>query len=352
MIALEGVSVSVGTFQLHAVDLHVPPGGYGLLIGPTGSGKTTLLETIAGHRAAAGGRILLDGTDVTREPPERRGVGFVYQSYHLFPHLSVRQNIGYGLRVVGAGARVDHLARVLQLTSLLDRRVTALSGGEQQRVALARAVAPRPRILLLDEPFAAVDPDLRQALRREIQLIRETERVTTLHVTHDIEDALRLGDTLLVLGDGRVVQSGPPADILRYPVTPFVARFVGAGNVLAGRIRRATDTPETASDPFTAWFETGNWTFEVVARREGEAHALLRAEDLLVSRTELPAYPRNRFDATVERVETVGPMATVFLRVQGVTVSALVTAQTVDDQSLTPGSRVSLAFKATAVHLF
>ncbi len=351
MIRLEGVSLAVGGFRLSEATFEVPAGGYGLVIGPTGSGKTTLLEAIAGHVRPRAGRIMLGGQDVTPVPPERRGVGFVYQSYHLFPHRSVRENIAYGLRNErGAGDRVRELARMLGIEPLLDRGVRGLSGGEQQRVALARALAPRPAILLLDEPFAAVDPVLRRVLRRELQELREREGVTTLHVTHDVDDALRLGDVVAVLGDGRIQQAGPPTEVFRYPNSAFVAHFLGAGTVLRGRLVRAG--PAGGTPPkFDARFVSDSLTLDVVAEREGEAHAVIRPEDILVSRVPFPDYPRNRFVARVVRTESQGPVTHVHLSIHDQPVMASVTTATADTLALRPGDEVTIAVKATAIHL-
>ena len=186
VIRLENLHVRVGAFDLRDISLEVPKGGYALIIGPTGSGKTTLLEAIAGHARLKAGRVFMHDEEVTDLPPERRGLGFVYQQYHLFPHLSVRDNIGYGIargrarqNGVTPAARIAELAAMLAIEPLLDRPVRGLSGGEQQRVALARALAPRPSILLLDEPFAAVDPATRQVLRRELRELHEREGITT-----------------------------------------------------------------------------------------------------------------------------------------------------------------------------
>ena len=262
MIRLENLHVRVGAFDLQDISLEVPKGGYALIIGPTGSGKTTLLEAVAGHASLKGGRVFMHGDEVTHLPPERRGIGFVYQQYHLFPHLSVRDNIGYGIaRARGKGdgaakARITELAEMLAIEPLLDRPVRGLSGGEQQRVALARALAPRPSILLLDEPFAAVDPATRQVLRRELRELHEREGITTLQVTHDFDEALRLGDLVAVLGEGRIAQRGTREHGFLYPNSAFVARFVGTGNVIAGEVNRSE--PGIGPSPFRGHFTAGN----------------------------------------------------------------------------------------------
>ncbi len=347
MIRLDGVTVQAGGFTLGPVSLEVPAGGYALLIGPTGSGKTTLLEAVAGHQAPRSGRIWLHGDDVTALPPERRGVGFVYQDHLLFPHLSVRENIAYGLPEAVRGARGVELAEALGITALLERRVDRLSGGERQRVALARALAPRPSVLLLDEPFAALDPSTRNSLRRTLLELQKRERVTILQVSHDFDEALRLGDLVAVLAEGKVLQQGTPEEVFRRPNSAFVAQFTGAGNVLAGAV---TQTGPTETDGrFMARFEASPLSLDVVADRAGACHAVIRPEDVLVSRDPLPA-ARNHLRATVERVERVGPVAYIHCDA-GRPLVATVTSAGAESMGLAPGLEVSLTIKATAVLL-
>jgi molybdopterin-binding protein len=346
VIELDRVTVRVGGFELADISFTVPSGGYALIIGPTGSGKTTLLEAVAGNAPLRAGRVLMHGEDVTALPPERRGLGFVYQEYHLFPHMTVRENIRYGLPPERF-ERGDRLADRLGIAHLLGRSVHGLSGGEQQRIALARALAPAPKILLLDEPFAAVDPATRHLLRRELRALHERERITTLQVTHDFDEALRLGDSVAVLAEGRIAQHGPPETVFRYPNSAFVARFIGSGNVLAGTVERLADA---GGAPFAARFSSGPLQLEVVAEREGPIHAVIRPEDITLSRDEPSTSARNRLRATVSAVERLGPVVHVHLDA-GRPLVAAVTAASAEAMDIRPGTRVMAAFKATAIRL-
>ena len=350
MIRLEKLHVRVGSFDLRDITLEVPKGGYALIIGPTGSGKTTLLEAVAGHARLQSGRIFMHDDDVTDLPPERRGLGFVYQQYHLFPHLSVRDNIGYGVARNGRGSRgrVEELAQMLAIEPLLDRPVRGLSGGEQQRVALARALAPKPSILLLDEPFAAVDPATRHVLRRELRELHEREGITTLQVTHDFDEALRLGDLVAVLSEGRIAQSGTPEQVFRYPNSAFVARFVGTGNVIAGTVERTEARDQVGA--FRGRFLCDNLALDVVAEREGPIHAVIRPEDIVLSLTQHPDSARNHMEGRVVRLERLGPVTLVHLDV-GRPLIASVTTASADEMGLRPGVPVIVAFKATAILL-
>jgi molybdate transport system ATP-binding protein len=350
MIGLDQVVVRAGEFTLGPVSLEVPAGGYALLIGPTGSGKTTLLEAVAGHHQVTSGAVRLHGEVVTGDPPERRGVGFVYQDHLLFPHLTVAENIGYGLRSPQPTAhsqRIAELAEALGIAHLLGRGVGRLSGGERQRVALARALAPRPSVLLLDEPFASLDPATRASLRRTLIALQKSEKVTILQVSHDFDDALRLGDVVAVLAEGKLLQQGTPEEVFRRPNSAFVAQFTGAGNVIAGSVTPVDEAG--TSGKFLARFAAGPLMLEVVADRTGPCHAVIRPEDVLVSREPLPA-ARNHLLATVERVERVGPVAYIYCDA-GRPLVATITAQGAEAMALAPGMSVALTIKATAVLL-
>ncbi len=224
-----------------AVSFSAPAGAITALLGPSGSGKTTVLRAIAGLEEPDAGRVRICGDDCTRTPPQRRGVGFVFQGYALFDHLTVRRNVGFGLRVQGVSskereARVDELLDLVQLQGYGERYPSQLSGGQRQRVAFARALATRPRVLLLDEPFAALDTRVRVELRAWLRELHEQTHVTTLLVTHDQEEALELAQQVVVMHEGRVRQVGTPLEVYDRPATPFVASFIGNANVLRGHV--------------------------------------------------------------------------------------------------------------------
>jgi sulfate transport system ATP-binding protein len=235
-----------GAAAVANVSFSVPTGTITTLLGPSGSGKSTVLRLIAGLEEPDEGRVVLGGVDGTRLPPQRRGVGFVFQSYALFPHMTVRRNIAFGLKVRRAPAdqiqrQVNELLAAVELDGYGERFPSELSGGQRQRVAFARALAVEPKILLLDEPFGALDAQVRLMLRDWLRRFHEERArsgrhppVTTLLVTHDQDEAMELSHTIVVMNEGKVVQVGSPQDIYDRPATPFVASFVGGANVLPG----------------------------------------------------------------------------------------------------------------------
>jgi len=225
-----------GRQVLQPLDLDIHPGETLVFLGPSGCGKTTTLRLIAGlEQPDAGGQVLFDERDVTALPIERRDVGMVFQNYALFPNLDVAGNIAYGLKIRGLpraerDARVAELLAMMQLEALAERRIQQLSGGQRQRVALARALAPRPRVLLFDEPLAALDAQLREQLRTDIGALLRELGTTAVYVTHDQQEALALGDRIVVMGEGRIAQIGTPTQIYQRPASRFVAGFVGQLN--------------------------------------------------------------------------------------------------------------------------
>lgn len=253
-IRLDRVSRQFGDVKaVDDVSLDIPDGEFFTLLGPSGSGKTTSLRLIAGFDHPSAGRILLHGEDVTNLPPYEREVNTVFQDYALFPHMSVGENIGYGLMIRSLpkperARQVAEMMELVRMPGLEDRRPSQLSGGQRQRVALARALILRPRVLLLDEPLGALDLKLRQQMQVELKSIQEQVGITFIYVTHDQEEALTMSDRIAVFNLGRVVQIGSPAELYEHPASPFVAGFVGVSNLISGELaRQITASPETFS---------------------------------------------------------------------------------------------------------
>jgi len=237
-----GKTFADGTRALEPATLDIARGETLVLLGPSGCGKTTMLRIIAGLEVPdGGGRVLFDGKDMTAVPIERRNVGMVFQSYALFPNMSVSDNIGYGLKIRGISAkeraaRIDELVALTNISGLENRRIDQLSGGQRQRVALARAVAIRPGILLLDEPLTALDAALRDRLRGELNRLLRALGITTIYVTHDQSEAMELGDRVVVMQKGAIAQIGTPREIYFTPKSRFVAEFIGAANIVEAAI--------------------------------------------------------------------------------------------------------------------
>jgi putative spermidine/putrescine transport system ATP-binding protein len=241
-LSIQNVQKSFGaTSVVRDFDLDVSQGEFVSFLGPSGCGKTTMLRMVAGFEEPSSGRIVIGGKDVTRLKPNQRNIGMVFQAYALFPNLTVAQNIGFGLKVAGASraeidARVKEMLATIKLPEYGDRYPYQLSGGQQQRVALARALAPKPKLLLLDEPLSALDAKVRVSLREEIRAIQKSLGITTIFVTHDQEEALSMSDRIVVMSNGRAEQVGVPFEIYNRPATRFVASFVGTLNILEGTV--------------------------------------------------------------------------------------------------------------------
>ena len=343
MISADRLQARAGSFTLEDVSFDVPRRAYGVVIGPTGSGKTTLLEVISGLVPQTGGQLTLDGRDATREPADARGIGLVYQLGFLFPHLSVEQNVTYGATDAKTASDV---ARRFGVHELFSRSVRSLSGGERQLVAIARALARRPSLLLLDEPFSALDPSRRAVARREVRAIHREWGLTTLHVTHDFAEAGSLGDVAILLDAGRVLQSGEPAGVFRRPSSSYVAEFLGAENVFAGDV--SVENEETI-------FRSGPLSIHVAGAAPspaGPCHAIIRADEILVARMNpAPSSARNQFEGRVSDVTSVGPLWRITIDVAGTSLVAALTTYSADELAFRVGDTAFFTFKATAVHL-
>jgi molybdopterin-binding protein len=348
VVEIEDLGVDLGDFSLRGINLDIQRGEYFIILGPTGSGKTVLLESIAGIYPIKRGRIWIDREEVTKLSPERRGIGFVYQDYVLFPHLSVEKNISFGLRSMGRGGgeieeKVSSIAEILGISHLLRRNPSTLSGGERQKVALGRALIIEPNLLLLDEPLSQVDPQNREDLQQEIRKVHERLRVTTIHVTHDFEEAISLGDRIAVLSEGRIVQVGTVEEIFRRPSSEFVARFTMARNVFGAF---ACDGKDGYS---TIQIEGG--TIEALTELRGKAYASIRPEDILISELPLPSSARNSLRGKITHIFDRGSTVYLTIDVPPRFVS-LVTRRSFEEMKLEIGKEVCITFKAAAVHVF
>ena len=330
-----------GRSAVREVSLALPRGSFVALLGPSGCGKTTTLRMVAGLEAPDSGRVLVDGRDVTREPPHRRRMGVVFQSYALFPHMTAEANVGFGLEMAGVRgrARSVRVAAALALVGLAEhgaKRPRELSGGQQQRVALARALAIEPDVLLLDEPLSALDAKLREELRAEMRLIQRRVGATALFVTHDQAEALAIADVVAVMDRGRVVQAGTPEEVFERPATAFVAGFIGRsarlpGVASRGGVQVGPALLRSAAAP-GGIVPNGDVTVFV---RPHRIHLLLPAEDA-----------DNVLDGVVAAVDYTGEVAQLLVRTPAGPVPVDVGTADGAWRGAAPGQAVRLGWRA------
>jgi spermidine/putrescine transport system ATP-binding protein len=332
-----------------AVNLNVASGEFFSLLGPSGCGKTTTLRMVAGFEEPSSGQILLDGVDVANRPPYKRNVNTVFQSYALFPHLRVFDNVAFGLRRGGVDKgevrrRVaDALAQV-ELTGLERRKPSQLSGGQQQRVALARALVLRPAVILLDEPLGALDAQIRRALQVELKALQEDVGLTFIYVTHDQEEALTMSDRLAVMNAGRIEQLGPPKDVYEQPDTTFVASFLGISNLVGGVARAASGNRCAVQ---VGEFELHATQGNVAAR--GETKLMIRPERVRLEPHESAG--ENRIPGLVERVVYRGNADQVFIRLAGGDLVQALVQNVGGDRRCEAGDPVRLHLPAEALRV-
>ncbi|MFD0481372.1 ABC transporter ATP-binding protein [Kineococcus sp. GCM10028916] len=345
-LTISGVSKSFhGTTVLHPLDLQVPDGSFCAMLGSSGSGKSTLLRIVAGLEVPDGGAVRIGGRAVTRTPVEKRNIGFVFQNYALFPHLSVRANVTYGLkaqRIRGAEAhrRAEDMLTLVGLKGYGDRSPQQLSGGQQQRVALARALVTEPDLLLLDEPLSALDRKIRGDMQREIKRIHRETGLTTIMVTHDQEEAIDLGDNVLLLDQGRVQQNEAPEALYRAPRNRFVAQFLGAHHVGCGTVR--TDGLKTHVDLGGLVLPSARHDLVVGS-----------AVDVLIMSEKVRVFSAPTAGASVGRlgpVDFFGPIARTEINAGETTIPVTMLSQ--DSEQLTTGADVWFTIAREGVHVF
>lgn len=348
MIKIENLSRDWKEFQIDQVNLEIKTSEYFVILGPSGSGKTLLLELIAGMWPVDSGEIYMDDANVTETPLEKRGVGFVYQNYMLFPHKTVFENIAFGLNMKKVDkkevkARVDEMMNLLNISHLSHRLPRTLSGGEQQRTALARALIINPKVLLMDEPLSALDRRTRDALIREMKELHRKFDITMVHVTHNFDEALALADRIAIMKDGKISQVGDTTEIFRHPKDKFVADFVGVENIFEGVARK--DGERITS------IDTGNITIYSSEPKEGPVHMTVRPEDIILSNKKVETSARNVFKGPITEIIDNGALIKLTVDI-GEPIVVFLTRQSFLDMELNIGKDVWTYFKATAVHVF
>jgi molybdate/tungstate transport system ATP-binding protein len=347
MLELRDVSKQWQGFSLSRIALHVADGEFFVLLGPSGAGKSLLLELIAGFHKPDSGEILIRGRAVSHLPPERRQVGLVCQDSMLFPHRTAFENIAFSLRLRGQKGGVlregvARLAGMLRIEHVLGRRPDALSGGEKQRVAIARALAVEPQLLLMDEPFGALDPVTQRSLRAELKRLHQETGLTVLHVTHDQAEARELGSRIGIMQHGRLAQVGEAAEVFERPRDAFVAEFTDCRNIYSGTAERDGDVTV---------FRSGALTLYSTAQVSGPARAAVRPENIIISAEPVKTSARNQFAGRVTGVERQGSVYAVRALFGGREMTSLVTAHSVQELGIRPGALVYFSFKANSLHL-
>ena len=356
-IRLVGLTKTFGTLQaVKSIDLTVPHGSYCCLIGPSGCGKTTILRMIAGHETPTSGEVFIGGEMVVGQAPVQRGTALMFQSYALFPHLSVRDNVAFNLKMRGVPkanryARVDEMLSLVHMTAFAERMPAQLSGGQQQRVALARALITNPRVLLLDEPLSALDEFLRLRMRGELKRLQNRLGITFVHVTHTQPEAIALADAVVVMNQGSIEQAASPHDVYANPRSAYVARFMGGQNVLAGRLLAIEGDSALIEGPAGARFRVP--LGEARPPAGGNAQIAVR-RDLIDLRREQAAGPpqENTLYGVVETVEYQGLYFKVTLaRVAGEEIIVMEPEATFFAHPLAPGDAVAVSWKRESARL-
>jgi len=347
MLELRNLSCSFPGFSLTDISFSVNKGEYFILLGESGAGKSLLLEAIAGLNRVTGGELLLNGKDITYEKIQQRGIGLVFQDQAVFPHFSVKENIAYPLKGKHLSAAeknsiIDEISHILQISKLLQRRPSTLSGGELQRVALARALVQKPNVLLLDEPLSATDSKLRADLRA---LLRQINRMgqTIIHVTHDFDEAVSLADRIAIMHKGKIVQSGTPQEVFGNPINGFVAHFAGIRNFYKVSIQQH-------DGQYTAW-PTKNLAIHISDIAENNTgYILIRNEDILLSPTPFESSALNNFEGRVTDMYPSRTGMEVVIDI-GIILHAQISRESALKLKLATDAPVWVHFKASSVKL-
>ncbi len=344
MLKIESIYKTLGNFQLKDINLQIKEGEYFVILGPSGTGKTIILEIIAGMHKPDKGHVFYDNQNITDFYPEERKIGFVYQDYVLFPHLTVEENIIFGLKIKKFSSheiekKLDNIVSMFGIEHLLNRNPCTLSGGEQQKVSIARALITSPKILLMDEPLSALDPNTKENFQQMIKKIHKNMRTTTIHITHDFNEALYLADRIAVMHNGKIIQVGEPDDIFKRPNSIFVADFIGIENIFKGNINN------------NKIYLSPNFYLNKFTNIKGEVTIAIRAEEVILSKEFSNCNYKNKFSGVITNIIQKGPICKLHIDV-GIKFVSYMSTQLTKHMNMKVGNNVLAAFNDSAIHIF
>lgn len=343
MIKIQNINKKIGNFELKNIDFTVEKGEYFVILGPSGTGKTMLLEIIAGLQKINSGALYFNEKLMNKIDPEYRRVGMVYQDYMLFPHMSVRENILFGAKLKAIENKYEKLERLLEDLSIKDlenRSIKNLSGGERQRVALARTLMTEPEILLLDEPLSALDSHTKTKVQEQLKKIHKNYQMTTLHVTHDFNEAIHLADRIAIIDNGKILQIGKPDQVFQKPKNAFVASFLGSKNLFNGKVIQENTILTNKGLKISA-----------LVKPNHEVNFMISSDNIILSLDRIESSAKNSFKGRVTKINKKVSMVEVTVDI-GVNLVVYVTYSSFNKMAIENNKEVFVTFKATAVHIF